>query len=159
MAERTHDYAVTISWTGNQGTGTSGPRAYARAHSITAPGKPAIPGSSDPAFAGDPTRWNPEELLLAAVAACHKLWYLGLCAGQGVIVLDYRDTAEARMIEEADGGGQFVGAVLRPAITLAPGSDLSHAAALHAEAHRLCFIARSLAFPVTVEPEIRLATA
>lgn len=72
MAARQHDYRVRVTWTGNKGSGTVSYRGYSRAHRIDAVGKPAIEGSSDPAFAGDPARW-PEELLLASLSACHKL--------------------------------------------------------------------------------------
>src|SRR5687767_11345840 len=111
MASREHRYAVTVEWTGNLGSGTSAYRAYARDHEIRASGKPAIPGSSDPAFRGDPARWNPEELLVGALAACHKLWYLHLCAEAGIVVTSYVDRAEGVMVEEADGSGRFTGAV------------------------------------------------
>lgn len=99
MSGHEHHYAVTVRWTGNTGSGTSGYRQYARDHLIQAQGKPDIPGSADPAFRGDPRRWNPEELLLASASACHKLWYLHLCAEAGIVVLDYEDHAEGTMID------------------------------------------------------------
>ena len=154
MADRLHRYAVRVVWTGDAGSGTSSPRAYSRAHEIEAAGKPAIPGSSDPAFRGDPARWNPEELLLASLSACHKLWYLGLCAAAGVVVVAYEDAAEGVMAEQPDGAGQFVRALLRPRVTIAAGSDAALALALHHEAHEMCFIARSVNFPVTAEPTV-----
>lgn len=156
MGAKEHRYTVAVEWTGNTGTGTTGYRAYERAHEISAPDapKPVIPGSSDPAFRGDRARWNPEELLLAAISACHKLWYLHLCATAGVVVTDYVDHAEGWMVEE-DEGGRFRRVVLRPTVTLAPGSDVDRARALHHEANRLCYIARSVNFPVEHEPEIR----
>jgi organic hydroperoxide reductase OsmC/OhrA len=153
VANHPHTYIVHVTWTGNQGTGTSSARAYSRAHLIEAPGKPAIEGSSDPAFRGDPARWNPEELLLASLAACHKLWYLGLCAESGLIVTEYEDHAEAVMEEQPDGAGQFVSATLRPQVTLAPGSNTALANALHQKAHAMCFIARSVNFPVLCAPQ------
>lgn len=160
MATKEHRYAVAVEWTGNTGTGTAGYRAYERSHEISAPGQPKapIPGSSDPAFRGDPARWNPEELLVAALSACHKLAYLHLCAVAGVVVTEYVDRAEGWMTEGADGGGRFRRVVLRPVVTLAPGSDAERARALHRDAHRLCFIASSVNFPVEHEPEIRAAS-
>lgn len=152
MAPKRHEYQVRIVWTGNDGLGTAGYRGYSRAHRITAPGKPAIEGSSDPAFRGDRTRWNPEELLLASLSACHKLWYLGLCAEAGLIVLSYEDDADGTMLEEADGRGQFVSVRLRPRVGLAAGSDTARAKALHRQAHEMCFIARSVNFPVELHP-------
>src|ERR1700676_4286406 len=103
---KTHRYAVTVKWTGNTGAGTSGYRSYERRHDISAgTQKPLIPGSSDPAFRGDPARWNPEELLVASVSACHKLWYLHLCAEAGIVVVAYSAHAEGFMEETTDGSG------------------------------------------------------
>jgi organic hydroperoxide reductase OsmC/OhrA len=152
-----HTYRTQLRWTGNLGVGTANYRGYARDHEIAAPGKPPISGSSDPAFRGDAARWNPEELLLAALSACHQLWYLHLCAAAGVVVLAYEDDAEGVMEEEADGAGQFVEAILRPQITLAPGTDPATAQALHHEAGKKCFIARSVRFPVRHEARIMIA--
>ncbi len=154
MAGKHHDYAVGVVWTGNTGTGTASYRGYERAHSLTAAGKPAIAGSSDPAFRGDPACWNPEELLLASIAACHQLWYLGLCAQAGIVVTAYEDAAGGTMVEEAGGAGQFTGVTLRPRVTISATSDEAIAVALHDQAHRMCFIARSVSFPVTHEPTI-----
>lgn len=154
MAEKQHRYGVTVTWTGNTGTGTRSYRSYERAHTLSAPGKPPIPGSSDPAFRGDAACWNPEELLVASLSACHKLWYLGLCAQAGIIVMAYEDAAEGTMTEEAAGAGQFTVVTLRPRVTIAAGSDAARALALHHEAHAFCFIARSVNFPVIAEPTI-----
>ena len=156
-APKSHTYAVTVTWTGNRGTGTSAYRAYDRAHEIAAPGKPVLPASSDPAFRGDPARYNPEDLLVASLSSCHMLWYLHLCATNGVAVLDYRDAAGGVMVERPDGGGAFQEVVLRPEITLAPGADPERARALHADAHARCFIANSVNFPVRHEPVVRVA--
>ncbi|WP_207461757.1 OsmC family protein [Azospirillum sp. SYSU D00513] len=156
MAGKEHRYAVTVTWTGNTGTGTSGYRAYERRHEIAVPAsaKPAIPGSSDPAFRGDPARWNPEELLVASLSACHKLWYLHLCADAGLAVTAYTDRADGVMEETADGGGRFRHVTLRPEVTLAPGSDPERARAIHHDAHEKCFIAASVNFTVAIEPVV-----
>ena len=69
-----------MTWTGNTGTGTREYRGYERAHEYLVPGKPVIPGSSDPNFRGDKTHYNPEELLVMSLSSCHMLWYLHLCA-------------------------------------------------------------------------------
>lgn len=149
---RQHEYATTITWSGNTGTGTSSVRDYARDHEIAIEGKPTIPGSSDPNFRGDPTRYNPEELLVASLSGCHMLWYLSECTAAGVVVTAYVDRAEGFMTEDADGSGRFTRVVLRPEITLAPGADLDVARAKHHTAHEKCFIANSVTFPVEVEP-------
>ena len=148
MANKEHRYKVQVIWTGNEGTGTASYRGYSRSHRIEGVDKATIEGSSDPSFRGDPTRWNPEELLLASLSACHKLWYLGLCAEAGVTVEAYEDEAEGTMVEEPGGAGQFVSVMLRPRVILRVGSDKLKAEALHALAHSMCFIARSVNFPV-----------
>ncbi|MGQ9369506.1 OsmC family protein [Azospirillum sp. ST 5-10] len=153
-AGRTHRYQATVTWTGNRGEGTAAYRAYGRDHDIAVPGKPLIAGSADPAFRGDPARHNPEDLLVASLSACHMLWYLHLCAAAGIRVVAYADEAAGTMAEDDTGGGRFTGVVLRPAVTVARGSDLARAEALHHEAHRRCFIANSVAFPVAHEPRI-----
>ena len=160
MSGKSHHYRVLVEWTGNQGSGTSGYKDYSRAHEISVPGvpRPAIPGSSDPAFRGDPERWNPEDLLVASISACHKLWYLHLCAMAKVIVTSYRDETVGTMAEDANGAGRFTEIVLRPVVSIAPGSDAEKAASLHENAHAMCFIANSVNFPVRCEPDIRVET-
>lgn len=156
---RTHAYEAEVVWTGNQGTGTSGYKAYSRDHVIRAGAKPEIPGSSDPAFRGDPARYNPEDMLVASLSACHMLWYLHLCSGKSIIVQDYRDHAVGTMVETADGGGHFESVTLRPRVVIAAGGDLALAEALHHEAHAKCFIANSVNFPVGHEAEISVGAA
>ena len=155
--ERTHSYQTRVEWTGNLGQGTTDYRAYSRDHVVSAPGRPELAGSSDPAFRGDATRYNPEDLLVASLSSCHMLWYLHLCSAAGIVVLAYRDEAAGTMVEDEGGGGRFTAAVLRPAVTLAAEADVARALALHEEAHRLCFIANSVNFPVGIEPRVELA--
>ena len=148
---------MAIEWTGNRGSGTAGYRAYDRSHAVTAEGKPPIAGSSDPAFRGDPSRYSPEDLLVASLSACHMLWYLHLCAEAGVTVTAYRDDAEGVMREEdADGGGRFAEVVLRPLVTVRAPDMVEPATRLHAEAHRRCFIANSVSFLVRLEAQVEV---
>lgn len=154
-----HGYALITVWTGSRGAGTAGYRVYSRDFRIEAPGKVAIPGSSDPTFLGDATRWNPEELLLAAASSCHMLWYLHLCTSAGIVVLGYVDAAEGSMREEDDGGGRFTHITLRPQVTLSAGADEERAGAMHETAHHKCFIANTLACPITVEATFTTAVA
>jgi organic hydroperoxide reductase OsmC/OhrA len=149
-----HKYSVTVTWTGNTGTGTSGYRSYERRHEISAEGKPTIGASSDAYFRGDRARWNPEELLVAALSSCHQLSYLHLCADAGIVVVEYVDHAEGLMTETPDGSAQFTRVMLHPKVTVATGSDVAKAKELHHEAHEKCFIARSVNFPVECEAEI-----
>ncbi len=149
-----HRYKVSLEWTGNLGAGTSSYTAYDRTHELISAGKPTIAGSSDPSFRGDAQRWNPEELLVASLAACHQLWYLHLCADAGIVVTAYRDTPCGEMSVDKGGDGQFDFVVLRPQVEVAIGSDVAAALALHDEAAEKCFIARSVNFPVRHEPTI-----
>ena len=151
---RSHSYDVTTVWTGNTGSGTSGYRDYARSLEVSAPGRETLPGSSDPAFRGDPTRWNPELLLLAALGECHLLSYLHVCVEAGVVVTAYRDEAAGTMVEDGAGGGRFTEVVLRPHVTVADASTVERATALHADASARCFIAASVGFPVRHEPVV-----
>lgn len=155
---RVHRYAVTVRWTGNSGSGTSSYSVYSREHEIAADGKPLISGSSDPAFRGDATRWNPEELFVASLAACHKLWYLHLCADAGIIVLGYEDHAEGEMEETGKGGGRFLSVTLHPQVTVAPGTDPDRARALHDMARLKCFLANSVNCALRHEAEVSVQT-
>jgi len=154
-----HTYSLNIEWTGNTGVGTSGYKTYNRDHQISAPGKPAISGSSDPAFRGNPARYNPEELLVASLSACHMLWYLHLCAVNGVVVVSYTDAPVGTMEEDSAGSGRFTHVALKPQVLISAESDATKAHLLHSEAHGLCFLARSVNFPVTNEPVISKAPA
>ena len=147
-----HSYEVSVEWTGNDGEGTTSYRSYRRDHEVTAEGRPPLAGSADPTFRGSPDRWNPEQLLVAALAQCHMLSFLHLAAVAGVVVETYRDDPVGHMVVERDGGGQLTGVVLHPQVTVRDPASITRAEGLHAEAHRLCFIARSVAFPVTHEP-------
>lgn len=151
-AGKHHHYPITMKWTGNTGNGTRDYRGYERAHEYSVPGKPVIPGSSDPAFRGDRARYNPEELLVMSLSSCHMLWFLHLAAVEGVVVTAYADEATGTMVESADSGGHFVEVVLRPRVTFEREGDRQQAAALHSRAHHLCFIANSVNFPVRCEP-------
>lgn len=150
-----HQYTIALEWTGNRGVGTSDYRSYGRDHVVAAAGKHPIDGSSDRAFRGDVDRWNPEELLLAALSQCHLLSYLHVAASHGVIVVGYTDNAVGTMEQTADGGGHFTSVTLRPTIVVADPSSVEVAAGLHAEAARKCFIAASVNFPVGHEPDTR----
>jgi len=152
--ERQHRYEVGVRWTGNTGSGTENYRAYGRAHEVTVEGKPPLACSADPAFKGDVSCYNPEELLVASLSGCHMLWYLHLCADAGISVQSYTDSATGTMAESSDGGGRFTEAVLRPEVMIAAGSDAELARELHDKAHTLCFIANSVSFPVRCEARI-----
>src|SRR5690242_19016254 len=147
MATRTHTYRTHLTWTGADPAVPF--RNHRRDYHISAEGKPPIAGSSDAVFRGDAARWNPEDLLVASLSACHQLWFLSMYAASGIEVLAYEDATAGSMVEESAGGaGQFTEVVLRPRVTVRAGADAAKAQALHAVAHDKCFIARSVNFPV-----------
>ena len=154
-----HLYRTTVNWAGNTGSGTSSYRAYGRNHTIRGTNKATtIEGSSDPHFRGEGARYNPEELLIGSLSACHMLSYLHLCAVNDVVVLDYADEAEGEMEEAEDGSGRMTRVILRPRVTITAASDSGRAQSLHDEARRLCFIANSINFAVMHEPSVQLAS-
>ena len=143
-----HNYSLTVKWTGNKGTGTSNYKAFDRSHLIIIDNKAEIGCSSDPAFLGDKTKHNPEELLIASLSACHMLWYLHLCAEAKIIVVDYVDNATGVMVETSNGGGHFTEVTLHPIVIVTDISMIEKANELHKKANELCFIANSVNFPV-----------
>ncbi|WP_448003534.1 OsmC family protein [Agromyces bauzanensis] len=143
-----HHYEIAVTWTGNTGSGTESLRSYSRNHDVTADALETIAGSSDPAFRGDPTRWNPEQLYIAALAQCHMLWYLALAAQAGLTVTAYHDRPTGVMVEEADGAGRFERVTLRPTVTIDPAGDPAVAEQLHHRVADYCFIARSVNTPI-----------
>jgi organic hydroperoxide reductase OsmC/OhrA len=153
--DRLHHYRIVNRWTGNLGTGTSSYAAYSRAHELSGVDKAApIEGSSDPAFRGDRTRYNPEELLLGALSACHMLWVLHLCADAGITVTEYEDEPWGEVAEHGDGSGEFTRVLLRPRVTIAEPERIDDALAMHARAHAVCALARSMKFRVEHQPRV-----
>lgn len=152
MPGREHVYEVRVKWSGNLGRGTSAYHAYSRDYEIRVADRAVIAGSADRAFRGDAERYNPEELLVSALLACHMLSYLHLCADAGIVVLTYRDSATGIMRQRPDGAGGFQQVTLQPIVGLAAGADREQALRLHERAHELCFIANSVNFPVLCQP-------
>ncbi|MQA11653.1 MAG: OsmC family peroxiredoxin [Pseudonocardiaceae bacterium] len=155
--QTTHRYELSVEWLGNRGSGTSGYRDFDRTHEVRAAGKPPIAASADPAVRGEVERWNPEELLVAALAQCHMLWYLHLASVGGVIVTHYTDDPVATLVMDGKGGGgQFSEVTLRPVVTVTDAAMSDKARALHGDIGAKCFIARSVNFPVRHEPSVQV---
>jgi organic hydroperoxide reductase OsmC/OhrA len=146
--DKAHQYNLTLAWTGNSGSGTKDYRSYERSYSISIDGKAEIQGSSDPAFRGDASKYNPEELLLASLSSCHMLWFLHLCSANAIVVTAYVDEPSGTMMEEEDGSGKFKEVILNPVVTIKDEKSLDKLDAIHVEANRCCFIANSVNFPV-----------
>jgi organic hydroperoxide reductase OsmC/OhrA len=153
-----HNYTSRIVWTGNRGEGTAHYRGYDRTWDIAVPGKPVVHCSNDPLLGGDPAKMNPEDLLLSALSACHMLWYLHYASDAGIVVTHYADTPVGIGEVTRGGAGRFVSATLRPVATIRGPADrgpanLQAARAIHDRIHEVCFVARSVNFPVSYEPQ------
>jgi organic hydroperoxide reductase OsmC/OhrA len=154
MAE--HHYDLEVTWQGSRGSGTTGYRDYGRQVLVCADGKPELLGSADTAFRGDADRWNPEELLVAALSQCHLLSYLHVAVGNGIVVTSYLDHPRGTMLQEG-AGGRFTEVTLRPVVTIADPAQVDVAMSIHHEASQACFIASSVNFPIKHEPRIKVA--
>ena len=153
-----HSFHAAIRWTGNRGQGNATYRGYDRTWEVNTEGKPVIQCSNDPMLGGDPTLHNPEDLLVNAVSSCHMLWYLHLAFDAGVLVTGYEDTPEGIGVSDSSGAGQFKKVILRPRITLGPGMDPVKADGVHAKIHDVCFIARSVNFPIEYKAKYVVAS-
>lgn len=153
-----HSYQATVTWTGNRGQGTLDYRAYDRTHRITAGAKPPIAGSADPAFRGDADCWNPEDSLVGSLSACHMLWFLHLASVAGWVIESYGDDVSGTMAMNPDGSGQFSEVALAPRVTISAG-DPALNDELHRQAHGMCFIARSVNFPVRCAGTVSVTAA
>ena len=151
-----HYYSTQIRWIGNLGIGTSSYSAYSRNFIINAEGKSGIHASSDVAFRGDPSLFNPEDLFVSSIASCHMLWYLHLCAINKIVVMEYQDGPEGFMSEEENGAGQFEKVILNPIVHLKEMDKAELALELHERAHEYCFIARSVNCVIELKPQIIL---
>ncbi len=154
MAE--YDYTARVVWTGNRGAGTETYEGYDRSWSVETAGKPIIHGSNDPLLGGDPSEQSPEDMLIAALSACHMLWYLHLASDAGVTVLSYSDDPLVVGEIMTNGASRFLRATLRPLIVLAEGNDEVRADAVHEDVQQMSFIFRSVNFPVDVDARYRI---
>jgi len=150
-----HEFAAHINWTGAAEGTTTDYKSYARDYEIAIPGRPVILGSADPAFLGTDDRYNPEDMLVASLSACHLLSYLALCAQKKVHVTEYKDDAWGKM-EMKDGALRFTEVILKPIVTISTESDPELAQKLHQDAHKICFIANSVNFPVLNDATIKI---
>ena len=154
MPGRVHSYRASCSWSGSTGQGYD---HYVRDHTgATPPAGATLQLSGDTAFKGDAGRANPEQLLVLAAASCQLLSFLARAARARIDVLAYEDDAEGEMPEDAQPMA-IASILLRPRITLAPGTDLEKARAQVLKAHEDCYVAASLKTQIVIEPELVLA--
>jgi organic hydroperoxide reductase OsmC/OhrA len=150
---KTHHFACRTVWTGAAQGPTRDYDTYSRTYEVAIAGKPTLTGSSAGEFKGDESKHNPEDLLVIALSTCHMLSYLALAARAGIAVSAYVDETEGTMAIK-DRRLRFTDVLLKPRVTVAAGTDLKQAEALHEKAHEICFIANSVNFPVRHEPVI-----
>jgi organic hydroperoxide reductase OsmC/OhrA len=150
---KSHNYEIRVEWTGNEGNGTLNYKSYNRNHKIISDGKyNEINGSSDPSFLGDKTKYNPEDLFLSSLSACHMLCYLHLCSVHKIIVTEYLDNATGIMDETENGSGKFTEVTLNPKVKITDINRIEKANELHQEANEMCFIANSCNFKIGHRP-------
>jgi organic hydroperoxide reductase OsmC/OhrA len=143
-----HTYPLTLAWTGN-----TLDTAYNRNATVTAPGKSALPVSSAPEYSGDAARWNPEDLLGSALATCHMLTFLALCAKVKVEVVGYEDHAEA-VLDTVEKVTRITHVRLNPTIRVPRGTSMAKVVELFEKAHKYCFVANSVTCEAVLEPRV-----
>lgn len=146
-------YTADVSWVLKSGEDFAKGR-YSRGHTVRFDGGTTVPGSASPHVVG---KWavedavDPEEMLVAAISACHMLSFLHVVRVAGFAVSAYRDHAEGMMETIAPGREAITKVVLHPRIEWsgkAPEkNELDH---MHHRAHEVCFIANSVKTEITV---------
>lgn len=146
-----HLFKAALNWTSNKKEQDLSLKVYSKSHQVKIEGKPILNVSAAKAFKGDPSLYNPEDLLLSSLVSCHMMSYLYVCSQNGIEVLEYSDSAEATLEVNPDGSGRFVEVKLKPKIIIANSDKIELALELHKKANQLCFIANSCNFPVLHE--------
>jgi organic hydroperoxide reductase OsmC/OhrA len=129
---------------------------YSREYTIHAEGKPELIGTAAPEYKGSHEHYNPEDMLIASLSACHMLSYLALAANSKIQVLSYQDQAEGSLIKDGM-SMKFNEVILKPHVVISQDSDQEKALSLHDKAHHICFIANSVNFSVLIQPQIAIA--
>jgi organic hydroperoxide reductase OsmC/OhrA len=141
-------FKVKLSWLLKEESTFATAKKYTKSHSIAIEGKELLHVSAAKAFKGDPSLYNPEDLLLSSVVSCHMMSYLYVCQQNGIEILSYQDNAEATLEVLDNGGGRFIEVRLFPQVIIRNKDQMTEALQLHQEANKLCFIANSCNFPI-----------
>ncbi len=141
-----HLFKAALNWTSKKEDSAS--KSYSKSHQIKIEGKPVLDVSAAKAFKGDPSLYNPEDLLLSSLVSCHMMSYLYVCSQNDIEVLEYSDNAEATLEVTPDGSGRFIAVRLYPRVKISNPDQIELALDLHFKANQLCFIANSCNFPV-----------
>lgn len=143
-----HHYPLQLNWTGNTLDGN-----YNRKATVTTPGKHPLAVSSAPEYAGDAACWNPEDLLGSALATCHMLTFLALCAKVRIEVKGYEDRAVS-VLDTVEKVTSVTEIHLNPTIRVAPGTSVEKVVELFEKAHKYCFVANSIKTKVLMMPTV-----
>ena len=156
-----HLFETRLHWPADPAQALPPEPAFSRASVLGGTGKADVAAGAPTVFGGDETRYNPEELLLMSLSQCHMLTYLAIASKKRMAILAYEDRAtgtlglgEPGTKHGPPGKMSMQEVTLRPRVTVAKGTDLADAMAIHEKAHANCFIANSVNFPVTHEAEI-----
>ena len=123
---------------------------YPRNHALSFKnGQETVIASAAPAYKGDATKADPEDLLVASLSSCHMLSFLAIANKKKVTVTAYEDDAVG-FLENDNGTLWIARVILRPKVTC--DADAGTLAQIHHLAHEACFIANSVKTDVRVEP-------
>ncbi|MBF4469919.1 OsmC family protein [Flavobacterium sp. HJJ] len=147
-----HLFKVKLNWNSVPKETISTSRKYLKNHQITIEGKEILNLSAAKAFKGDPSLYNPEDLLLSSVVSCHMMSYLYVCSQNGIDILSYQDDAEATLEVSENGSGRFIEVRLYPKVVIQQKEKIAEALELHSKANELCFIANSCNFKIVHFP-------
>lgn len=155
MNGKKSEHFAKISWTRGRNEKFSDNK-YSRAHTWRFDGGATVAASPSPHSVPPPysaaENVDPEEAFVAAIASCHMLFFLHFAAKAGLVVESYADSAAGVLEADARGRMAITKITLRPQIKFKedapPRQDLD---ALHARAHRFCFLANSVRGEVVVE--------
>lgn len=156
--EKIHTFNSTLAWRNEAPHDPFVYEGYSRDHEVIVEGGKMLSLSAASEFKGNPDKCNPEDLLIAAIASCHMLSYLAICARKRIKVLSYEDEVHGEMRTQ-DGRMRITRVELKPVVVYEEGTDLQEAVELHEAAHRVCFIANSVTCDIVMNPRCLLAEA
>lgn len=142
-----HRYVTDLAWSGTTAVGYD---HYNRRHAIG-----PLQISSDPAFRGDASLLNPEQLLVMAASSCQLLSFLAVAARARLDVVAYTDRAEGEMPESSK-PISISRIVLKPRIAIRGPIEESRVRHFIEVAHRECYIANSLKTEIEIQPAIEI---
>lgn len=147
-------YTIGLKWQGSVDVNKN--YRYNKTYELSFNNKPTLIGSADTIFHGNATLYNPEEMLLSALASCHMMSFFYLCGKNKIIIQSYKDEVVGTLQLNPNGSGQFTEALLQPTIKVISPVTTKQIAQLFVLANDYCFIARSCNFTIQHQPTIVL---